>query len=243
VSGCSTIKRPARGFRSAPSRCALALVAAALVASGCSSGKRLDQQEPSANFTVAVPSSSFPASQLISEPTHLVLVVQNMSAKPIPNLSVTICNKTCAYPSPPGEGTSVQAFSVVNRQPYEANPSKPVWVIDRPPGVCTGQFGYSCAGGSFGADTTVDANTWALGHPLKPGGVAKFDWAVTPVTPGQFVVAWEVSAGLAGKAKAVLSDGSLPHGSFPVTLSAQPSQQTVNNNGQIVSAPSPQNGG
>ncbi len=60
---------------------------------------------------------------------------------------------------------------------------------------------------------------------------------MTAVVPGRHVVAWEVSAGLSGKAKAVLSDGSLPHGTFPVMVSPTAGQSYVNNNGQIVSSP------
>ena len=48
------------------------------------------------------------------------------------------------------------------------------------------------------------------------------------------MVAWEVAAGLNGKAKAVLADGSLPHGTFTVNVSSAPAQTYVNNNGQIV---------
>ena len=83
---------------------------------------------------------------------------------------------------------------------------------------------------------TVDANTWALG-PLKPHQTATFTWAVTAVSTGHHVVAWEVSAGLGGKAKAVLSNGSIPNGTFPVTISTAPAQSYVNNAGQIVTTP------
>jgi hypothetical protein len=245
VSGWSSIERSARRLWNGRRSSALvALLGATLVAaSGCSSGKRLDAQEQSGRFTVAVPTKTFPASQTMSEHTHLVLVIRNAGAKPMPNVAVTICNVTCTYPAPPGEGTSVLPFANLNPQPYEANHSQQIWVVDRPPGPCTGPYGYSCAGGSFGGYVSLDSNTWALGHPLKPGESATFDWAVTAVRAGHFVVAWAVSAGLAGQSKASLSDGSQPHGTFPVTISAAPAQQTVNNGGQIVSAPSPQGGG
>ena len=51
------------------------------------------------------------------------------------------------------------------------------------------------------------------------------------------MVAWEVAAGLNGKAKAVTADGSLPHGTFTVYISTAPAQTYVNNNGQIVTTP------
>ena len=51
---------------------------------------------------------------------------------------------------------------------------------------------------------------------------------------GKHVVAWEVAAGLNGKAKAILSNGSRPHGTFAVNVNQAPAQSYVNNNGQIV---------
>ena len=52
------------------------------------------------------------------------------------------------------------------------------------------------------------------------------------------VVAWEVASGLNGMAKAVLSDGSPPHGRFTVVVHTAPAQTYVNNNGQIVTTTS-----
>ena len=80
---------------------------------------------------------------------------------------------------------------------------------------------------------TAYSNTWALGR-LRPGRTARFDWSVTPAQAGKHVVAWQVAAGLNGKAKAVLSDGSAPRGSFAVKVDNAPAQSYVNNNGQIV---------
>ena len=51
---------------------------------------------------------------------------------------------------------------------------------------------------------------------------------------GKHVVAWQVAAGLNGKAKAVLSNGSAPRGTFAVNVEPAPAQSYVNNNGQIV---------
>ena len=48
------------------------------------------------------------------------------------------------------------------------------------------------------------------------------------------VVAWQIAAGLNGKAKAVLAGGAKPHGTFKVSITSAPQQSYVNNNGQIV---------
>jgi hypothetical protein len=183
---------------------------------------------------VQVTSASFPALQRLSEHTQVVISVRNAGSKTIPNLAVTICNTTCTYPAPVGQGTSVAAFSQYLSTPGLANHSRAVWVVDRPPGGC----GYSCAQGGAGGNVSSASNTWQ-GGPLKPGATATFKWAVTAVTFGKFVVAWEIAAGLNGKAKAVASSGTTscggsPCGSFPVTIARNPAQSYVNAAGQIV---------
>ena len=205
----------------------------ALALSACGGGARQDASEPSGNFPVAVSTASFPASQRLSERTHLVLAVRNTGSDTIPNIAVTICNVTCAYPAPAGEGTDAAAFSQDLQMPGLANPSRPVWVVDRPPGACSA----GCGSGGPGGAVTAYSNTWALGS-LPPGHIARFDWAVTAVAPGRHVVAWEVAAGLNGKAKAVTGSGSLPHGTFTVLIHSAPSESYVNNNGQIVTTSS-----
>jgi hypothetical protein len=204
----------------------------------CGGGQRQDAQEPSGNFKVQVTAASFPSSQRLSEHTHLVLAVHNVSGRTLPDVAVTICNVTCAYPAPPGEGTSAAAFSENLQMAGLAHPSRPVWVVDNPPGPCnTGcSANSSSGGGGPGGAVTAYANTWALGQ-LGPGQTAKFDWGVTAVASGRHKLAWEVAAGLNGKAKAVLPDGSPPHGTFTVVIHTAPSQTYVNNNGQIVNAP------
>lgn len=216
------------------SRC-IGPICAALLLAACGSGQRQDAQEPSHNFKVSVTTASFPSAQRLSEHTHLVLGIRNDSGETIPDIAVTICNVTCAYPAPPGEGTSATAFSQNLQMPGLAHPSRPVWVVDRPPGPCNSgcEANSSSGSGGPGGAVTAYANTWALGA-LAPGRTATFDWAVTTVAPGHHVVAWEVAAGLNGKAKAVLADGSLPHGTFTVDVATAPAQTYVNNNGQIV---------
>ena len=58
------------------------------------------------------------------------------------------------------------------------------------------------------------------------------------MAPGSHVVAWEIAAGLNGKARAVLADGSAPHGTFAVVIHSTPAQTYVNGSGQIVTTSS-----
>lgn len=217
---------------------------AAIVVAGCGSGSPQTAHAPTGRFPVSV-TASFPASQRLAEHTHMVLKVTNTGNRPLPNVTVTVCNVTCTYPAPPGEGTSVAAFATcvgpsgqgclqAAQSQGVANRSRPVWVIERPPGSCSGPTGYSCQNGGAGANAAAQANTWQRGSPLKPGRTAVFDWKVAAVKPGSYTVAWEISASLYGTAKAVLGDGSIPRGTLPVTIANSPSQTYVNDAGQIV---------
>lgn len=211
---------------------------------------RQDAYEPKGNFPVTVPTATFPLSQTLSEHSHLVISVHNAGNAVIPDVAVTICNVTCAFPSPAGEGTEVQPFSYPlstpgstssPNGPPDADLSRPVWVVDRPPGECSPSpknynAGYSCQSGGPGSAVTASPNTWAMGR-LGPGQTDTFDWAVTAVHAGRYTVAWEIGAGLYNKAHAVSADGSPTNGTFSVNITGTPSQPYVNNAGQIVGGP------
>jgi hypothetical protein len=210
----------------------VAAIVAALAVSACGGGSSQAANEPNGRFPVAVDAASFPATQKLAQQSHLVIAVRNAGTKAIPDVAVTICNVTCAYPAPQGEGTSAAAFGANVGEPYLANASRPIWIVNTAPGPCL----YSCQNGGQGAAVTAYDNTWALGR-LAPGRTARFDWAVTAVKSGRHVIAWEVAAGLNGKAKAVVAGGGLPHGTFTITVGSAPPQSYVNNNGQIVTSP------
>jgi hypothetical protein len=195
----------------------------------CSQGPRQDVSEPTGNFPVQITEASFPSTQTLSEHTNMVITVRNAGHKAIPNVNVEVCNVTCAYPAPPGEGTSSIAFASNEGESVLSSTKLPVWIVDKTPGLC----GYSCEGGGGGGAGTAYDNTWSLGR-LQPGRTATFRWGVTAVGAGRHVVAWRVQAGLNGKAQAVLSGGGRAVGSFAVTVSQAPAQSHVNDAGQIV---------
>jgi hypothetical protein len=202
---------------------------AAIALAACGSGARQDAKAPSGNFPVEVVTAKFPKLQRLAQHTHLVISVRNVGTKTIPNLSVSICNTTCGYPAPVGQGTSVAAFAQYLNMPGLASHSRQVWVIDRPPGQC----GYSCQNGGQGSDVSADANTWQ-GGSLKPGATATFNWALTAVASGHFVVAYQIAGDLYGRAKATLPDGLSPAGRFAVTVAHAPGQSFVNSAGKVV---------
>jgi hypothetical protein len=203
-------------------------VAAGLLLAACGGGSSSSgsSSSPSGKFTVQVAQASFPTSQRLAQHSHLVISVRNVGSKPVPNIAVTILN--------PSDGTAAAAFGRLlpqspPGQPVLASRTRPVWVVDQAPGPC----GYSCHNSGPGGAVTAYNNTWAMGR-LPPGRTARFDWAVTAVQPGTFLVKYEVAAGLDGKAKAISSSGGPVAGSFRVTITNQPRKSYVNNNGQIV---------
>ena len=86
----------------------------------------------------------------------------------------------------------------------------------------------TCSQGGSGGAVTAYSNTWALGA-LAPGKTATFVWRVTAVQPGVHTVAWEVAAGLNGKAKAVQNGthaARQDHGPGPQGAGARPTSRT-----------------
>jgi hypothetical protein len=225
-------------------------VAPALAA--CGSGARQDANEPKGNFPISA-SASWNTSQYLSQHTRLVITATNMGQRTIPNIAVTICNVTCSSSKSAlanGEGSSVQAFSYKLNMPGLASQSRPVWIVDQAPDLkptaCpeivngysyTGPNYSTCAGGPGGA-VTAYSNTWALGS-LAPGQSVTFAWHLTAVHAGTFVVHWQVAAGLAGKAKAVVAPGSTiaPQGDITVKVAQKPQTAFVNNDGKVVTKP------
>jgi hypothetical protein len=208
----------------------IASVVAVLALSGCGGGSRQDSGEPLGKFPVDVTSATFPTSQRLAQHTHLVISVRNAGTKMIPDVAVTIVDPTLPDP------TSAQAFGTYigghGATVGLASHSRPVWIIDRPPGPCR----YSCQSGGPGGAVTAYSNTWALG-PLKPGKTATFDWGVTAIKPGTHTIQYQVAAGLNGKSVAVLAGGGTPKGTFKVTVSHQAAQSYVNDSGAVVTTP------
>jgi hypothetical protein len=204
------------------------VIAAGAVLSACGGGQSQDANEPSGNFPVQA-IAKFPGSQRLAQHSRMVVVVRNTGHKTIPNVAVTICNVTCAYNAPRGTGSAAGAFASNISQEGVANPSRPIWVVDIPPKPCTAP---TCNQGGSGGAVTAYSNTWALGA-LAPNRTATFIWHVTAVQPGVHVLAWEVAAGLNGKAKAV-QNGTTPRGKITVLVHKAPAKTYVTNSGKII---------
>ena len=110
----------------------------------------------------------------------------------------------------PDIAVTVDSFSSRSERTDLADAQRPVWVIDDPP-----------EGGA-----TAYTNTWALG-PMFAGETKRFVWRVTPVVPGTHRLRLRVSAGLNGKAKAVLAGDRVPEREVTVRISSRPASARV----------------
>jgi hypothetical protein len=117
----------------------------------------------------------------------------------------------------PNVAVTVKSFDRRSTDPDLADPRRPIFVVNT---------------GPRGGDTAY-VGTWALG-PLKPGQTKTFTWDVTAVIAVPFRLSYAVSAGLNGKARAVLAGGGEPAGVFKGAISGKAPQARVDDNGKVV---------
>ncbi len=177
---------------------------------GCGGGTRQDASEPDKTFTVAVAHASFPTKQSIVRPATMTLAVRNTSGSTMPNVAVT-----------------VDSFSYTSDYPDLAENKRPIWVIEEGPGVKPQELVQSQTVSPAGSGQTAYVNTWALGS-LAAGHTRTFVWHVTPVKAGVYTVHYTIAAGLAGRSRARLADGAIPHGQFTVAIAPRPPARHVN---------------
>jgi hypothetical protein len=186
---------------------------------GCG-GTSQDAGEPSGSFPIQILRVSFPRRQAIPSGTRLALTVRNVGPRTIPNLAVT-----------------VDSFSYTSPYPGLADPKRPVWIIDEGPGARPVRSAESARLDPAGAGQTAYVNTWALG-PLRPGGIRTFRWRLTPVTAGLHRVSFLFAAGLAGRARAVFTNGRPARGRILVHIAPAPPATHVDpETGRVVPGP------
>lgn len=204
----------------------IAVIAGGLIlgAAGCGGGDKLDANEPSGDYTVRVLKHQFPTQQKLAKTSDVEIDVENAGNKTIPQISVTF-----------GRNTKAGRVETLDKRlvnPELADPNRPVFVVNgRPRNI--GGLPESQDRVPQGSQTAY-VDTYTLGK-LEPGKIARFRWNVTAVRAGPFKVAWAVSAGLNGKAKAVLPDGAVPTGVFTGNItSVAPKAIVVEKNGKFV---------
>jgi hypothetical protein len=175
------------------------------LAAGCGgSSRQQDASEPKARYTVQVTHASFPTVQAVARPTQMVVDVRNTSTRTLPDVTV-----------------AVTSFDYLSNYPNLASRRRPIWVVDEGPGRAANPPVETVQVDPPGSGATANYNVWALG-PLAPGATRSFVWSVSPVKPGTYKVSYRVYAGLNGRARAELADGSPPAGSFAVNVADRP---------------------
>jgi hypothetical protein len=205
--------RPAVRARSTHAGHAVAAIALTAVI-GCGGGESQDANEPSGDFEVEVVDASFPKVQKLGKSSDLVLTVRNSGNEDVPNLAVT-----------------VNGFSYRREETDLSDPNRPRFAVNGLP-VEIGGFPEARDAAPRGCDTAY-VNTWACG-PLAPDKERTLRWTVTAVVTGPFKIDYRVAAGLHGKAKAVVTGGGAPEGSFTGVVSDKPNHTLIGPDGKTV---------
>jgi hypothetical protein len=109
----------------------------------------------------------------------------------------------------PNMAVTIDGFDQRRDDPSLSDPKRPIWIVNTPP---------------YNAESAY-TNTWSIG-PVPSGQTRTFKWKVGAVRAGTYSLRYRVAAGLNGKAKAVLADGSAPKGSFIVQVTRNPKPVT-----------------
>ncbi len=191
-----------------------AALLSALALGSCGGGERQDANEPEGEFRVELVEASFPADQQLARRSNLEITVRNAERRrTVPNIAVT-----------------VKGFEARVDDGYEADPSRPVFVINgRQKEIGTYPESKEAAPGG----ETAYNGTWTLG-PLRPGQRKTFRWSVTAVRPGPYRLSYEVAAGLDGKARAVAAGGRPLKGRFSGAVEDEPPDTRVGEDGRTV---------
>ncbi len=145
-----------QGVRSSggPRAGAILGIVVGLLLAGCGAGTRPRRAARGATSPVAATDSvqvtraTFPVTQRLAERTRLIIAVRNAGTRPLPDVAVTITN--------PAFGTGVAPFATYMSGSRLASHSRPVWIVDAPPGPCRS----SCTAGGAGGAPTTDTHTW-----------------------------------------------------------------------------------
>jgi hypothetical protein len=116
----------------------------------------------------------------------------------------------------PNLAVTVDGFDQRREDPTLADPKRAIWIVNEPPENAASAL----------------SNTWSLGRVPK-GQTRTFTWKVTAVRAGTYSVRYRVAAGLYGKAKAELPDGSPAKGSFIARVTRKPHPVTIGVESQV----------
>ena len=214
-----------RGFGSGIARACViaAVVPAALLASGCGGGgERQDADESEGDYKVAVLEANFPSGQKLAKESELEFAVKNIGDKEIQNLAITF-----------GRNTPRGRIDSLDRRSSRPRPlrSRPPRVRRQRPTATSVASPRARRGTSPPGSGTAYVDTYALGK-LAPNKTKRFAFSVTAVVAGPYRIVWALSAGLDGKAKAILASGLPAVGQFEGTIKEKPPKASVSGRGR-----------
>jgi hypothetical protein len=212
--------------------------AAALLAAGCGSGDRQDEDEPEGEFPLEVMSATFPEEQKLAKDSKMEIVVRNAGSKEVPEISITVeCPGQKRAPrsqgsggSPSGAGSQGGGFNYRTSFPGVADPSRPQFVVNTIPTRTPRNYDRGRLDPLERSSAYV--STFPLGA-LAPNREAKFVWDVTAVKAGPYRICWKVNAGLDGKAKAIAQGGPI-RGEFKGTVSDRAPDARIADDGRTI---------
>jgi hypothetical protein len=189
----------------------------ALSIAACGEGSNSNEAE--GRYEVKVVKAEFPTEQRLGQTSLMRLDIRNTGRKTVPALIVyvTIAGRA-------GEN-SFLPFGYRDPQPGLAQPDRPIWALAaRYPQA----DGTTLSAGGEGSNR----KTFDFG-PLKPGKTLQAIWKLSAVKAGKHTIAYEIDAGLGGKAKAE-SNGAEAGGSFTAQISTEPPNTEVTDSGEVV---------
>jgi hypothetical protein len=198
---------------------ALAAVLALSVAA-CGGESSSDANETAGTYEVEVTDAAFATKQKVGHSYRMVLGVRNSGRKTIPALIFNVSIK-----GKEGQASTLP-FGIHDPQPELAQPDRPVWVLSE---HFPKLFNYTTPGGA----ETSNPKTFDFG-PIKAGKQIKVFWLLNAVRPGKYTLLYTIDAGLSGSAKAKTSTGTVPGGSFAVTISQAPYKTVVSPRGEVI---------
>jgi hypothetical protein len=190
---------------------------------GCGGDSGSDGEAPS--YRAEVVTAGFPAEQRLGETALMRVGVRNVDDETIPALTIGV-----TIGGPDGEASALP-FGVRDPQPGLAEPDRPVWVLaEHYPKLA----GSTEPGGAEGASN----KTYTFG-PLKPDRVTEAVWKLTASRTGRYELRFEVGARNGSEAEVEGPGGTVPGGSFTVTISEEPVETTVTDSGEVVEIEKP----
>jgi hypothetical protein len=204
---------------------AIVAVAAALIGILAGCGDDSDSQGEARSYRAEVVKAGFPAEQRLGETALMRVRVRNVGEETIPALTIGV-----SIGGSEGEASALP-FGVRDPQPGLAEPDRPVWVLaEHYPKLA----GSTEPGGAEGASGKI----YTFG-PLKPDRVTEVVWKLTASRTGRYDLRFKVGARNGGEAMVEGPGGTVPGGSFTVTISEEPVDTTVTDSGEVVEIEKP----